>query len=232
MPDRPATCPAHTDDHDPCTRPLGHRAHHETATGLAWFNTPRESPMSKHETSQAWNEQARIDHIQDQDRIIRRRNEEIREQVQVIESLRRGLEEVEQERDEARSRLAEATKEIREQGATIAELAAESHPLTPDAITDEARDRACRAVAALSVSDWDDMSDVAKGRAVALVEAVITEITRPEPPARPEGAERLESQIEAWDHEYGDDAIMTAPRLRELADFLAERGVRLVNGDE
>lgn len=45
-------------------------------------------------------------------------------------------------------------------------------------------------------------------------------------PQRPDGAERLESQIEAWDHEYGDDAIMTAPRLRELADFLAERGVR------
>lgn len=48
---------------------------------------------------------------------------------------------------------------------------------------------------------------------------------------RPKGAERLESQIEAWDHEYGDDAIMTAPRLRELADFLAARGVRIA-GEE
>lgn len=217
MPDRPATCPAHTDDHDPCTRPLGHRAHHETATGLAWFNTPRESPMSKHETSQAWNEQARIDHIQDQDRIIRRRNEEIREQAQTIKDLEALV-------YEARSRLAEATKEIREQGATIAELAAESHPLTPEDITDGMVERGAERLREVIDSGFSPRASWAVRRALT---AALTP-----PPKRPEGAERLESQIEAWDHEYGDDAIMTAPRLRELADFLAERGVRLVNGDE
>lgn len=211
MPDRPATCPAHTDDHDPCTRPLGHRAHHETATGLAWFNTPRESPMSKHETSQAWNEQARIDHIQDQDRIIRRRNEEIREQAQTIKDLEALV-------YEARSRLAEATKEIREQGATIAELAAESHPLTPEDITDGMVERGAERLREVIDSGFSP-------RASWAVRRVLTAALTP-PPKRPEGAERLESQIEAWDHEYGDDAIMTAPRLRELADFLAERGVR------
>ena len=217
MPDRPATCPAHTDDHDPCTRPLGHRAHHETATGLAWFNTPREGPMSKHETSQAWNEQARIDHIQDQDRIIRRRNEEIREQAQTIKDLEALV-------YEARSRLAEATKEIREQGATIAELAAESHPLTPEDITDGMVERGAERLREVIDSGFSPRASWAVRRALT---AALTP-----PPKRPEGAERLESQIEAWDHEYGDDAIMTAPRLRELADFLAERGVRLVNGDE
>lgn len=217
MPDRPATCPAHTDDHDPCTRPLGHRAHHETATGLAWFNTPRESPMSKHETSQAWSEQARIDHIQDQDRIIRRRNEEIREQAQTIKDLEARV-------YEARSRLAEATKEIREQGATIAQLAAESHPLTPEDITDGMVERGAERLREVIDSGFSPRASWAVRRVLTAALA--------EPLARPEGAERLESQIEAWDHEYGDDAIMTAPRLRELADFLAERGVRLVNGDE
>ncbi len=53
----------------------------------------------------------------------------------------------------------------------------------------------------------------------------------PVTPARPKGAEEIESQIEEWDHEYGDDAIMTAPRLRELANFLAERGVRVISED-
>ena len=87
-------------------------------------------------------------------------------------------------------------------------------PLTADDITDEARNRAYRAVAALSVSDWDDLSGVAKGRAMALAEAVITEVTRPEPPARPEGAEKVEAVLhQYWSGDINGD---------DLADRIAE----------
>ena len=86
--------------------------------------------------------------------------------------------------------------------------------MTTDDITDEARGRAYRAVAALSVSDWDDISGVAKGRAMALVEAVITEITRPEPPTRPEGAEKVEAVLhQYWSGDINGD---------DLADRIAE----------
>ena len=90
----------------------------------------------------------------------------------------------------------------------------QARPLTSDAITDEARGRAYRAVAALSVSDWDDLSGVAKGRAMALAEAVIAEVTRPEPPARPEGAEKVESVLhQYWSGDIDGD---------DLADRIAE----------
>jgi hypothetical protein len=135
---------------------------------------------------------------------------------------------VEKERDSA-LRLAGAVMDSHVE--TLREIAegsyaAESRPLTPDAITDEARDRAYRAVAALSVSDWDDMSGVAKGRAMALVEAVITEITRPEPPARPEGAEEIEAILADL-----PDTMLPATDAGR-ADLLASRGVRVVGEDD
>lgn len=104
----------------------------------------------------------------------------------------------------------QATAEEWEKRAT----AAENRPLTPEVTV--GRVRGLRE----HLREWHDVH-LGKGDAAEALRAALTE-----PPARPEGAERLESQIEAWDHEYGDDAIMTAPRLRELADFLAERGVR------
>ena len=94
------------------------------------------------------------------------------------------------------------------------QLADTPRPLTHDDITDEARGRAYRAVAALSVSDWDDLSGVAKGRAMALAEAVITEIIRPEPPARPEGAEKVEAVLhQYWSGDINGD---------DLADRIVE----------
>ena len=100
---------------------------------------------------------------------------------------------------------------------------AQHSPITADDITDEARGRAYRAVAALSVSDWDDISGVAKGRAMALVEAVITEITRPEPPARPEGAEELArliatADVGEWDCGDLADALLTTGRVRVVSE--------------
>ena len=64
------------------------------------------------------------------------------------------------------------------------------------------------------MSDWDDMSGVAKGRAMALAEAVITEIIRPEPPARPEGAEKVEAVLhQYWSGDINGD---------DLADRIVE----------
>ena len=138
-------------------------------------------------------------HIAGQDHIIRVRNAE-------IAALRKRAEKAEQERDEARADLAEYVQ--------AQALRTHPRPLTADDITDEARDRAYRAVAALSVSDWDDTSGVAKGRAMALAEAVITEIIRPEPPARPEGAEKVEAVLhQYWSGDINGD---------DLADRIAE----------
>ena len=157
-------------------------------------------------------------HIADQDHIIRVRNAE-------IAALRKRADKAERERDEARRhecsdldahwRLDEALASLKEANATAGSVcAAQPRPLTADDITDEARGRAYRAVAALSVSDWDDISGVAKGRAMALVEAVITEITRPEPPTRPEGAEKVEAVLhQYWSGDINGD---------DLADRIAE----------
>ena len=166
-------------------------------------------------------------HIADQDHIIRVRNAE-------IAALRKRADKAERERDEARRhecsdldahwRLDEALASLKEANATAGSVcAAQPRPLTADDITDEARGRAYRAVAALSVSDWDDISGVAKGRAMALVEAVITEITRPEPPARPEGAEELArliatADVGEWDCGDLADALLTTGRVRVVSE--------------
>ena len=132
----------------------------------------------------------------------------------------------EKERDKARAGARLAFGRCREVEAERQKVADELYriradepprPLTADDITDEARERAYRAVAALSVSDWDDMSGVAKGRAMAIVEAVITEVTRPEPPERPEGAEDIEALIRDAEN-AGEGADNEA-----LADYLAAR---------
>lgn len=120
-------------------------------------------------------------------------------------------EKAERERDEWKDSAVKAMADL--------ERAEQPRPLTADGITDEARDRAYRAVAALSVSDWDGMSGVAKGRAMALVEAVITEITRPEPPARPVGAEDWED----WLIHTLDHGALTYQQIEDLANRVAQR---------
>ena len=124
-------------------------------------------------------------------------------------------EKAERERDEWKDSAIKAMADL--------ERAEERRTLTADDITDEARDRAYRAVAALSVSDWDDMTGVAKGRAMALVEAVITEITRPEPPTRPEGAEELArliatADVGEWDCGDLADALLATGRVRVVTE--------------
>ena len=74
------------------------------------------------------------------------------------------FEKAEQERDEARARLAEAAAEIRAQGETIAELAAEPHPLTPDANARNVVDFLATALTNLGNEDRDYLARIlAKG---------------------------------------------------------------------
>lgn len=127
------------------------------------------------------------------------------------------------ERDEARARLAEAAAEIRAQGEAIAELAAEPRPLTPDAITDEMVERAVNAYA---TRRWNDgaVGCLSHKHNDAMREALTLALT--EPPARPEGAEELGELIgEYLDSTPGVDD-------KSMADFLAERGVRVVTEEQ
>ena len=90
--------------------------------------------------------------------------------------------------------------------------AAESHPLTPDAITDEMVKRA--RVAWLGA----DINLTPDGFVREILTAALTE-----PPARPEGAEDIEALVDAW-------KLHAEPRPT-LPDFLAEHGVRVVSKD-
>ena len=84
-------------------------------------------------------------------------------------------------------------KAVRERDAALAD--AESHPLTPDAITDEAMRRAVKA--------WEETGE--------LRPAIFAAITAP---ARPEGAEKVEAVLhQYWSGDIDGD---------DLADRIAE----------
>lgn len=93
--------------------------------------------------------------------------------------------------------------------------AAESRPLTPDAITDEMVKRGEEA--------YRKTGRYLSFRSVHLIlTAALTE-----PPARPEGAEEIEALVEeSLSGDYLSDA-----QVQDLADFLAGRGVRVVGGE-
>jgi len=123
--------------------------------------------------------------------------------------------------EEAQTRAEKAEKE-RDQwkreadgaNADLADLrAAESRPLTPDAITDEMVRRAKAELEARAGGDYYPET----------LEAVLTAALT-EPPARPEGAEEIERLIETspW-HLAGSCSAE--------ADWLAEHGVRVVTED-
>lgn len=217
-----------------CTREKGHSGHHIAATvalhhsvAAAWDSQPRVDweAVAKFEEKRAEQAEERAGEVHDA--IVALRND-----VALMED--RALN-AEKERDEALADAESLRRQLHDaqQDADMSRAEMESeqpHRLTPDAITDEARDRAYRAVAALSVCDWGDMSGVAKGRAMALVEAVIIEITRPEPSTRPEGAEGIEAVLrEEWtfsDEDGGEDAFA------DLAERLASRGVRVATEEQ
>lgn len=102
-------------------------------------------------------------------------------------------------------------------------------PLTPDAITDEMVERGARVLA-----DWDGAggwgtpqwggeipeSAYIHGARKALTAALT------EPPARPEGAEEIEALLT---EDLGDFRPPATPEA--IADLLASRGVRVVDGE-
>ena len=137
--------------------------------------------------TQERNREALIRHIADLDAVIRRRNEQIENQAHNARETQRALEEIARERDEARARA----------------VAAESRPLTPDAITDEMVDRA-----------RDYMSiNTGQTHTHKAIRGVLTAALT-EPPKRPEGAEDIEVLL----YDVGIDE-----RRGEVADYIAAR---------
>ena len=95
--------------------------------------------------------------------------------------------------------------------------AAESRPLTPDAITDEMVGRGRTA--------YPSGSD-------RLIRAILTAALT-DPPARPEGAEKIDGIVEDWMNTLDEDpALGEADDRGSLADFLAEHGVRVVTEEK
>ena len=92
-------------------------------------------------------------------------------------------------------------KAVRERDEALAD--AESHPLTPDAITDEMVERG-------RVAYWGSTyGGTADGRVRAILTAALTE-----PPTRPEGAEKVEAVLhQYWSGDINGD---------DLADRIAE----------
>lgn len=119
----------------------------------------------------------------------------------------------EQERDEYRAMYSEQIK-------TIARLQKNPRPLTVDDITDEMVERAKRRPEQL------DSQLVYVKSGWGFREILIAAFT----PSRPEGAEEIESQIEAWSMSP-DGGGLAATQHRTLADHLASRGVRATGKD-
>ena len=171
--------------------------------------------------TQERNRDALIEHIAEQDRIIRRRNEQIANQAHNARETQRAIEEqdarnnslaaglavavaraekAEQERDEARADLAEYVQ--------AQALRAHPRPLTPDAITDEMVERGLDALA----------EEAAVSVTIPTMRAVLTAALT-EPPTRPEGAEEIEAYMRELVTSHPED------HYGELADHLASRGV-------
>ena len=122
----------------------------------------------------------------------------------VVREYKDALDKAEQERDEARANAYnwEATAEEWEKRA----VRAESHPLTPDAITDEMVKRAKLKAGELG---WFRRFDAPTEEWQAVLTAAFTE-----PPARPEGAEKVEAVLhQYWSGDINGD---------ELANRIAE----------
>ena len=147
-------------------------------------------------------------------------------------------EKAEQDRDEARSDARRASARWRKELTLRLEVADElrrlratqARPLTPDAITDEMVERAVNAYA---TRRWNDgaVGYLSHKHNDAMREALTLALT--EPPARPEGAEELGELIGTWTaSEDIAPAQLPTGSLATLADFLAERGVRVVTEEQ
>ena len=161
--------------------------------------------------NQERNREALIEHIDELQRIIRRRIEQIDAQVEIIEEVRRDLadckamhaQQIENQAHNAR----EDQRAIDEQAALIDTLRAENpRPLTADDITDEMVERGAERFRGLPTA----LS--AHARVRTIIRAALTP-----PPSRPEGAEELQALIRQAEAE-GEGADNEA-----LANYLAAR---------
>lgn len=141
-------------------------------------------------TNQERNREALIQHVADLEAIIRRRNEQIAAQAETIEEVRRDLDDYQ----------AMHSRQIE----TIARLQENPRPLTAD---DEMLSRAV-----LEARKHENTRAAFHSEIQAILTAALTP-----PPARPEGAEEIQSLIRDAENE-GQGADNEA-----LADYLAAR---------
>ena len=181
-------------------------------------------------TNQERNRDALIEHIAAQDRIIRRRNEQIANQAQNAREDQRAIEEQDARNNSLAADLAAAVvradkaERARDHLATVLATTTRqrdeadkrnARPLTADDITDEMVERAL----AVERRVYDDGYTTEPGTMRELLTAALTE------PARPEGAEEIEAVIRKVVPSHPED------RYGDLADRLAERGVRVTGGN-
>ena len=199
-----------------CTRETGHPGPHIAATrvlnhavGAVWDE--RDQDDARALLAEAQEEATRQATRADQAELDR---DNARRWLRETEAL---LDQAGHERDEARAER----DHFHEVAATFRDKfnAAESHPLTPDAITDEMVERARKRGSELVGALWDP----------EVVEAMLTAALTPEP-ERPDGAEEIEAVLrEEWtfsDEDGGGDAF------GDLAQRLASRGVRVVGEED
>ena len=175
--------------------------------------------------NQERNREALIEHIAEQDRIIRRRNEQIANQAHNAREDQKAIEELdarnnslaadladavaradkaEKERDEVRDAWEGAVESVKEANSLINSLrAAEPRALTADDITYEMVKRAQREEERQR-GDWTAPTAMRH-----ILTAALTE-----PPPRPEGAEKVEAVLhQYWSGDINGD---------DLADRIAE----------
>ena len=148
--------------------------------------------------NQERNRDALIEHIAEQDRIIRRRNEQIANQAQNAREDQKAIEELDARNNSLAADLAAAVARADK---------AESRLLTADDITYEMVKRAQREEERQR-GDWTAPTAMRHILAAALTE-----------PTRPEGAEEIEAYMRELVTSHPED------HYGELADHLASRGV-------
>ena len=118
--------------------------------------------------------------------------------------------------------FASVSAEDREWYGRVAEAVLGAAYRTPDAITDEMVERARNA------PSFDGRLSPSPGLVREMLTAALTE-----PPARPEGAEKIDGIVEDWMNTLDEDpALGEADDRGSLADFLAEHGVRVVTEEK
>ena len=180
-------------------------------------------------TNQERNRDALIEHIAEQDRIIRRRNEQIANQAQNAREDQQAIEELDARNNSLAADLAAAVvradkaERARDHLATVLATTTRqrdeadkrnARPLTADDITYEMVERAL----AVERREYDGYTTEPETMR-ELLTAALTE------PTRPEGAEEIEAVIRKVVPSHPED------RYGDLADRLAERGVRVTGGN-